>query len=175
PWPCFGERLTRRRPRLGARFNARLWTRVGQSLARRLALHFANRFFEREALFGDVRFRQRRFDRTQLRDQGGTCPFVERAARLAGILGKAVHGSRNQRVIVRHLFSLHPTPVKFIRQPSNGLCIRIVSSRSGLVDRTATEQPINSSMRRTYLMACAGSCAQDRAPAVCSRQPSIVS
>ena len=41
--------------------------------------------------------------------------------------------------------------------------MRIVSSRSGLVDSKATGQPINSSIRRTYLMASAGSCAQERA------------
>ncbi len=39
----------------------------------------------------------------------------------------------------------------------------MVSSRSGLVDSKATGQPINSSIRRTYLIACAGNCAQERA------------
>ena len=38
----------------------------------------------------------------------------------------------------------------------------IVSSRSGLVESSATGAPINSSTRRTYLMALAGSAAQDR-------------
>ncbi len=32
----------------------------------------------------------------------------------------------------------------------------MVSSRSGLVDSTTAEQPISSSKRRTYLIACAG-------------------
>ncbi len=51
----------------------------------------------------------------------------------------------------------------------------IVSSRSGLVDSSVTGASTNSSMRRTYLIACAGKSAQDRAPRVESRQPSIVS
>ena len=61
---------------------------------------------------------------------------------------------------------------------SNGLCIRIVSSRSGLVESKATGQPTNSSMRRTYLIAAAGSCAHERARAVAranryQRRPAI--
>ena len=51
----------------------------------------------------------------------------------------------------------------------------MVSSRSGLVDSSATGQPTSSSIRRTYLIACAGSSAQERAPAVGSCQPSMVS
>ena len=39
----------------------------------------------------------------------------------------------------------------------------MVSSRSGLVESKATGQPISSSIRRTYFIACAGNCAQDRA------------
>src|SRR5690606_7850747 len=58
---------------------------------------------------------------------------------------------------------------------AKGSVTRIVSSRSGLVDSIATGQPINSSMRRTYLIACAGSSAQERAPAVVSDQPGSVS
>src|SRR5262249_33442023 len=46
--------------------------------------------------------------------------------------------------------------------------MRIVSSRSGLVDRIAAEQPINSSKRRTYLMAWAGSSAHGGAVGVFS-------
>ena len=42
----------------------------------------------------------------------------------------------------------------------------MVSSRSGLVDKSATGQPTNSSTRRTYLIAAAGKSAQDRARAV---------
>jgi hypothetical protein len=56
-----------------------------------------------------------------------------------------------------------------------GSVTRMVSSRSGLVERSATGQPISSSMRRTYLIAWAGSSAQERAPAVVSDQPGSVS
>ena len=51
----------------------------------------------------------------------------------------------------------------------------MVSSRSGLVDSKATGQPTNSSIRRTYFIACAGNCAQERARAVGSFQPAMVS
>ena len=46
---------------------------------------------------------------------------------------------------------------------------RIVSSRSGEVDNSATGHWINSSIRLTYLIAAAGRSAHDRAPAVFSR------
>lgn len=49
----------------------------------------------------------------------------------------------------------------------------MVSSRSGLVDNSATGQPISSSTRRTYLIASAGSSAQLRAPSVESDQPGM--
>ena len=39
-----------------------------------------------------------------------------------------------------------------------------MSSRSGLVESSATGAPISSSTRRTYLIACAGSWLQLRAP-----------
>src|SRR5262245_43479888 len=60
-------------------------------------------------------------------------------------------------------------------QSANGSFTRMVSSRSGLVERSATGASISSSMRRMYLIAVAGSCAQERAPLVDSRQPSSVS
>ena len=41
-----------------------------------------------------------------------------------------------------------------------------MSSRSGLVETIAAGQPINSSIRRIYLIACAGRSAHERAPAV---------
>ena len=41
-----------------------------------------------------------------------------------------------------------------------------MSSRSGLVESSATGASINSSIRRTYFIACAGRSAQERAPAV---------
>ena len=58
-------------------------------------------------------------------------------------------------------------------QVVKGSVTRMVSSRSGLVESMATGQPISSSMRRTYLIACAGSSAHERAPAVVSDQPSM--
>ena len=60
-------------------------------------------------------------------------------------------------------------------QSSNGSFIRIVSSRSGLVDSSVTGHSISSSMRLTYLIAWAGSAAQDRLPSVDAFQPSSVS
>ena len=60
-------------------------------------------------------------------------------------------------------------------QVSNGFCIKIVSSRSGLVESNATGHSTSSSIRLTYLIACAGRSAQDRAPAVLSFHPSTVS
>ena len=41
-----------------------------------------------------------------------------------------------------------------------------MSSRLGLVDISATGQPTSSSIRRTYLIACAGNWPHERAPAV---------
>jgi len=48
-------------------------------------------------------------------------------------------------------------------------------SRSGEVETSAMGAPISSSMRRTYFTACAGSSAQERAPAVDWLQPSTSS
>ena len=50
-----------------------------------------------------------------------------------------------------------------------------VSSRSGLVDNSATGAPISSSTRRMYFTAAAGRSAQLRAPRVLSDHPSRVS
>ena len=74
-----------------------------------------------------------------------------------------------------HIFASHDPFRYAMLYGSNGLCIRIVSSRSGLVESKATGQPTNSSMRRTYLIAAAGSCAHERARAVGSCQPATVS
>ncbi len=60
-------------------------------------------------------------------------------------------------------------------QSEKGSRTRIVSSRSGLVETSATGVRISSSTRRIYLIAWAGSCAQLRAPAVDSDQPATVS
>src|SRR5262249_46704585 len=58
---------------------------------------------------------------------------------------------------------------------TNGSRTNIVSSRSGLVESRATGAPINSSTRRIYLIAAAGSSAHERAPRVDSRHPGMVS
>ncbi len=57
-------------------------------------------------------------------------------------------------------------------QSANGSVISTRSSRSGLVVIIATGAPISSSMRRTYLIAAAGSSRVERAPRVLSLQPS---
>ena len=95
--------------------------------------------------------------------QSDARPFVKRASVLTGVLFQTGDGAGNQRVVIGH---------RILCQVSNGLRIRIVSSRSGLVDSKATGQPINSSIRRTYLIAAPGSCVQLRAPAVFSDHPS---
>ena len=62
-----------------------------------------------------------------------------------------------------------------IAQAVKGSRTRMVSSRSGLVDRSVTGASISSSMRLTYLTAVAGKSAQLRAPRVLSVHPSTVS
>jgi hypothetical protein len=57
-------------------------------------------------------------------------------------------------------------------QSTNGSRTRIVSSRSGLVESSATGHSTSSSRRLTYLTALAGSWAKLRAPLVVSSQPS---
>ena len=64
---------------------------------------------------------------------------------------------------------------KTFYQSSKGSVTRIVSSRSGEVDTSATGQSINSSILRTYLIALAGKSAHDFAPSVLSSQPDISS
>ena len=59
--------------------------------------------------------------------------------------------------------------------PKNGSCIRMVSSRSGLVESNVTGAPMSSSIYLTYFMAAAGSWFQLRAPWVRSLQPFTVS
>src|SRR5262249_13112856 len=128
-------------------------------------LDLADRLLQRQPLAGDLGLVERRLHAAQLRHQRSPRALVERTAVLAGVLVETGDSARDERLIVGHL----------LRQVSNGLRIRIVSSRSGLVDSSATGQPISSSVRRTYLMAWAGSSAHDRARAVPSCQASAVS
>ncbi len=58
-------------------------------------------------------------------------------------------------------------------QPANGSRTRMVSSRSGLVDRIASGASVSSSIQRTYFTAAAGRSDQERAPRVEALQPSI--
>ncbi len=111
-------------------------------------------------------------------DQRRTGAVVNRSPQLGRLLGEGLHGPRDQGVVIRH--SERDSTALAVRgdrlaprngaaapprQPSKGFCTRIVSSRSGLVESSATGAPISSSMRRTYLIACAGRSAQERAPA----------
>ena len=165
-----------------------LLLRLGDRIARalgRLGLDLSDRFLQRQPLLGDVGFLERRLGVAQLIDQRAARALVQRAAVLAGVLLEAADGAGNQGIIVSHYlsFSLNtilpgkrpPASGFFTRHVSNGLVTRIVSSRSGLVDNKATGQPTSSSIRLTYFIACAGNCAQDRARAVGSFQPSMVS
>ena len=162
--------------------------RVGDGLG----LDPADRLFERQPLARDLVLVERRIDAAQLIDQRRTRALVQSAAVLAGIAVETADGAGDQWVIISHRASLclsrclpetssprrnavWPRFMSFFSAHSNGFFIRIVSSRSGLVDSSATGQPTSSSTRRTYLMACAGSCAQERARAVGSFQPAMVS
>ena len=65
--------------------------------------------------------------------------------------------------------------IRHLRQSAKGSRTSTVSSRSGLVESNATGHSTSSSIRLTYLIACAGKSAHDRAPAVLSLHPSTVS
>ena len=150
--------------RLGAPGRAR--PRRLARMTRRFRLDLADRLFERQPLARDLGFFERRSHAAKLRHQRDARPLVKRAPVLAGVLFQTGDGAGDQRMVVGH---------RALRQVSKGLCIRMVSSRSGLVDSNATGQPINSSMRRTYFTASAGSSAHERALAVIPFQPSAVS
>ena len=62
-------------------------------LTRRFGLDLADRLLEREALAGDVGLVERRRHAAQLREQGRTRPFVERAAVLAVVLFETGDGA----------------------------------------------------------------------------------
>src|SRR5262249_6383406 len=151
---------------------------------RRLRLDLADRLLERQALARDVRLAQSRRRATQLIDQCRAGTFVERTTCLAGVLLETGNRAGDEWIVVGHQVSIDALRITILcwrgaslcsAQVSNGLRTRMVSSRSGLVDSSPTEQPPSSSIRRTYLIAGAGSSAHDRAPAVRSRQPAMVS
>src|SRR5207253_9179224 len=79
----------------------RLAGRLGE-LARRLGLHLADRFLEREPLARDVRLVERRRHPAQLRQQGRARALVERTAVLAAVLFETGDGAGDERIIVGH-------------------------------------------------------------------------
>ena len=169
-----------------------LGRRIEARLARGLGLDLADRLLEPEPFARDVRLGERRHDAAQLRHQRGARALVERAPGLAGALVETGDRLGDEGVVVGHqvpafrrgcgiipslILHLSPASRSSPRHPiqaSNGLRIRMVSCRSGLVDSNTTGQPISSSTRRTYLIAWAGRSAQERARAVASCQPATV-
>ena len=86
----------------GADFRRRRLTRGLGELAGRFSLYLANRFFEREALAGDVGFIKRGGEPTQLSKQGRARAFVKRSAVLAAVLIENGDGACNEGVIIGH-------------------------------------------------------------------------
>ena len=96
--------------------------------------------------------------------------------------GDKVNGHNNVEGKPDEQDNERPAPSGFVtqshvvfRQSANGSRTRMVSFRSGEVESSATGHAINSSTRRTYLIALAGKSAQLRAPSVLSLQPGISS
>src|SRR5450759_3342322 len=137
------------------------WRRLGRFRARaldRLRLDLADRLLQRQPLARDVGFLERRLDAAQLVDQRAARALVQRTADFARVLVEAVNGACDQRMIISHWTSANSCFLSFFRtHVSNGFFIRIVSSRSGLVESRATGHPTSSSIRRTYFIACAES------------------
>ncbi len=82
--------------------------------------------------------------------------------------------ARNRGRARRHAEARRPVAPAELPQSSNGSRTRIVSSRSGLVDSSATGQSISSSIVLTYFTACAGNSLQLLAPRVDCVQPSKI-
>ena len=122
---------------------------------------------------------ERRRHPAQLRDQRRARALIERAAVLAGVLFETGDGAGDERIVVGHSgfsLSVRMTATDFRSiQFSNGLCIRIVSSRSGLVDSKATGHPTNSSIAAHIFDRLRRQSAHERARAVSACQPSTVS
>jgi hypothetical protein len=79
---------------------------LGARLTCCVGLDLADGVFQRQAFFGDFRFRQRRVDRTQLRYQRVARPFVKRPSGFARAAFKTFHGPGDERMVVGHRFSL---------------------------------------------------------------------
>ena len=101
-----GSERTRLEPRLRSRLQARL--------ARGIGFDFADRFFQRQPLAGDIGFRKRRIDRAQLGNQRRACPLIESPACFTGTLAKPLDGAGYERLIVGHGMSLRSAPFIFI-------------------------------------------------------------
>lgn len=163
---------TARRGRL-RRGRSRLGRRLARAVCRRkLRLDLRNRLFERALLPLDIAVGQRRTQGPELRHERHARTVIDRMTRRSRTRTRKVgDGAREQRLIVSHAeCARSPTS-----QSRNGSWTRIVSSRSGLVDNSATGTPTSSSIRRTYFIACAGRSAHERALLVTPFQPSIVS
>jgi len=116
-----------------------------------IGLDSRDRLVEGRALPPNIRLLQRRIEGPQLGDQSRPGTLVNGVPRGRCLLCQAFDGPCNEWVIICHF--LGNDPERPCRQPSKGFFMRIVSSRSGEVDSTATGAPISSSMRRTYLTA----------------------
>src|SRR5262249_32427498 len=165
-----GTRSGRRLP-LPAQLCRRPLPRGLHGLTGRFRLPLADRFLEREGLPRNGGLFQPGRGAAPPREEGRAGAVVDDAAVLAAVLFEPADRAGDEGIIVGH----RSTRLVLGSQASNGFCIRIVSSRSGLVDNSATGQPTSSSMRRTYLIACAGHCPPDRARAVLACHPSTVS
>jgi hypothetical protein len=129
-----GRSRSRRRCRRGRTLCRETWSRrrsrarFGARFTRRLGLDFANRVFERQALPGDVRFRQRRIDAPQLCDQSGARPFVKRPAAFTGRGAEPFDGAGYERIVVGHLCKLYAgfpkTASKLRMDFASGSCLR---------------------------------------------------
>ena len=113
-----------------ARLRSLLCSRFVARLARRFRLDLADRLFERKALLGDIRLRERRLVGAQLRDQRVARPFVKRPASLPGAPVQPLHGAGDERMIVGHRLSLRSVAAIFTRfmsrtDSASGLCLRV--------------------------------------------------
>ena len=141
-----------RREALGARRQGgvALFAKFSARSPRCFGFHLADGVFQREPLLGDLGLRQRGFDGSAA--SPARCARAhKRPARFTGVFLESLNGANDEWKIVGHRQSLRPLGGFFISiYISNGFCIKIVSSRSGLVESMAAGQPVSSSSRRTY-------------------------
>jgi len=82
--------------------------------------------------------------------------------------------SLSPRIVFQAATKLFLMSISRDTQSVNGSLTKIVSSRSGLVDKSATGASMSSSICRIYFIAFPGSSDQERAPRVLSDHPSKV-